>query len=193
MSIQKGPLQVGLKEATKVRSGLVQYSTTAEVNTATRTDRVMSPLDLEARLVAREGVTQYADVTMTSAQVLLLATTPIELVAAPGASKVLKFMGAVLKLDYGGTNAFTESADNLTVKYVNASGAAASQAIECTGFIDGTADTYTTAEPKIDAIVAASAMENKALVMDNINANFAGNAGDDNALVVRTFYQVVTI
>ncbi|MDB4726195.1 hypothetical protein OAF54_02070 [bacterium] len=193
MGYDLAPQDRGRKMASKKAAGLAQMATTAQMNTATRDDRVVNPLSLEARLVAREGIMQYADVTITSAQVLLLATTPIELVAAPGASKILKFMGAVLKLDYGGTNAFTETADNLTIKYVNAAGAAASQAIECTGFIDATADTYTTAEPVIDAIVAATAIENKALVLDNINDNFGGNAGDDNSLIVRCFYQIVTI
>ena len=186
------PQDRGRKMATVKSAGLSQMASTAQMNTATRTDRVINPASLEARLVAREGVMQYADVTITSAQVLLLATTPIELVAAPGASKALKFMGALLKLDYG-TNVFTEAGDNLTIKYVNASGAAASQAVECTGFIDQSADTYTNAEPVINAIVAASAMDNKALVLDNIGSNFGGNAGDDNALVVRCFYQIVTI
>lgn len=187
------PADRGRKMASVKAAGLSQMATTAQMNAATRSDRVVNPASLEARLVAREGIMQYADVTMTSAEVKALAATQIELVAAPGAGKVLKFMGAVLKLDYGGTNAFTETADNLTIKFVDDSGAAASQAIEMTGFIDQTADTYTTAEPVINAIVAASAIENKALVLDNINDEIAGNAANDNTLVVRTFYQVITM
>lgn len=195
MSFDLSPEDRGRKMASTKAAGLSQMGTTTQMTAGTRTDRSVSVAALATRMtaiLATEGRTQYADVTLTSAQIKLLATTQISLVAAPGASKVLKFMGAVLKLNYG-TNVFTETDDNMTIKYVDDSGAAVSQAIECTGFIDQTADTYTTAEPKIDAIVAASAMENKALVMDNINDNFAGNAAGDNTITIRTFYQVLTI
>jgi len=140
-----------------------------------------------------DSTIQYKEVSLTSAEVLLLATTQKTLVAAPGAGKCLEFVSALLKLDYGGTNAFTESADNLVVKYTNASGVAVSQVIECTGFIDQTADTYTNAVPEKDQIVVATGCENQALVLDNNNANFAGNAGDDNALIVGISYRVHTL
>ena len=189
MSIQKGPLQVGLKEATKVRSGLVQYATDAEALAKSRVDRVVSASNL-----AQAGFQQYADVTLTSAQVKALAATQIELVAAPGAAKVLVFRGALLKLDYGGTNAFTESAITLGIKYTDDTGVQVGSTIEATGFIDATADTYTSCVPVLDAIVAASASDNKALVLDNLGAGeIAGNAANDNTLVVRVFYEVVAI
>lgn len=136
---------------------------------------------------------QYAEVTLTSAEVKALATTPIELVAAPGAGNVLIFLGASLKLVYGGSNGFTESGDNLGVKYTNAAGVQVSQDIEMTGFIDQTASTYTNAEPAIDSIFAASAGENAALVLDNLNSNIAGNAANDNTLVVSVLYRTVSI
>lgn len=141
-----------------------------------------------------EAIMNYATVTLTSAQVKALAATQIELVAAPGAGKALKFMGAVLKLDYGGTNAFTESSVTFGIKYTDDSGFQVSQTIEATGFIDQTADTYTNAEPAIDAIVAATGMENQALVLDNLGGSeVAGNAANDNTLVVSVAYRVVEI
>jgi len=140
-----------------------------------------------------EGIMNYSTVSMTATQVKALATTPIELVAAPGAGKMIKFMGASLKLVYGGTNVFTESGDNLGIKYTNAAGVQVSNTIESTGFIDQAASTYTNAEPATDAIVAASAAENAALVLDNLNNNIAGNAADDNTLEVSVAYRVVEI
>lgn len=140
-----------------------------------------------------ELIPQSASVTMTATEVKALATTPITLVAAPGAGKVIHFLGAQLKLDYGGSNAFTEAGDNLGIKYTDASGVQVCTTIECTGFIDQTADTYTNAVPSADAIVAATGNENQALVLDNLGSNFAGNAADDNALIVSVLYRVVTI
>jgi len=140
-----------------------------------------------------ESIPSVASVTMTSAEVKALATTPIQLVAAPAAGSAIIFEGASLKLTYGGTNVFTESGDNLGIKYTDASGVQVSDTIEATGFIDQAASTYTSAVPVKDAIVAATGAEAQALVLDNLGSNFAGNAGDDNTLTVSVLYRIVTI
>jgi hypothetical protein len=126
--------------------------------------------------------------TIAAAAVLLLATTPAELVPAPGAGKILYFEGCHIQLDWG-TVAYTEAGDNLVVKYTNAAGVAVSTVIEMTGFITLVADSSTRGLPVLDAIVANTGNENQALVLDNNNANF-GNAGD-SPLVVDTFYRVI--
>lgn len=135
-----------------------------------------------------EDTIQTVTVTLSTAEVLALATTPIELVAAPGADKVVQFMGATLVLNYNSI-AYTESGDNMVVKYENAAGVAVSDVIECTGFIDATADTLTSAVPVKDAIVAASGCVNKALVMDNAGSNFAAGNSPVDVIVA---YKVVT-
>jgi len=140
-----------------------------------------------------EGIINYATVSLTSAQVKALETTQIELVAAPGASKMIQFESATLKLVYGGTNAFTEAGDNLGIKYTDDTGVQVSQTIEMTGFIDQTASMYTNAEPAINAIVTAAAAENAALVLDNLGSAIAGNAGNDNTLEVSVAYRIVAI
>lgn len=140
-----------------------------------------------------EAQPSVASVTMTSAEVKALATTPIQLVAAPAAGSALIFEGAVLKLTYGGTNVFTEAGDNLGIKYTDASGVQVSDTIESTGFIDQAASTYTSAVAVKDAIVAATGAEAQALVLDNLGSDFAGNAGDDNTLTVSVLYRVVTL
>ena len=162
--------------------GVWESATDAEAFAKTSTTLVLTPSNMAA-----SGFLQYADVTITSAEILSLATTAKELVAAPAAGYKHLFLGMDLKLNYG-TNVFTESADNLVVKYTNASGVAVSEVIECTGFIDASADTITNGIPVKDNIVAASACEAKALVLDNTNANFGGNAAGDNTLTVRTYY-----
>ncbi len=136
------------------------------------------------------GALRYAEVTLTNAQIKALRATPVTLVAAPGAGRILEFIAAVFLLDYG-SNALTETADNLQVKYNNGSGAAASETIEMTGFIDQTADTMTTARAKVDVIVAKSGCENQALVLHNTgDGEFGGNAGNDTTMRVKVAYRV---
>jgi predicted RecA/RadA family phage recombinase len=135
---------------------------------------------------------RYASVSLTNAEIKGLRAAPKTLVSAPGAGKVIEFVSAVLFLDYG-TNVLTESADNLAVKYTDGSGAAVSQAIEATGFIDATADTMTNALAKIDTIVAKSASENKAIVLHNTgDGEYGGNAGVDTLMRVKVAYRVHT-
>lgn len=136
---------------------------------------------------AISGAFGYADVTITAAEIKALATTPKELVAAPASGNCLMFHGAVFKLNYG-SEVFAESGDNLGIKYTDASGVQVSEDIETTGFIDQSADTITNAVPVKDAIVAASACEAQALVLDNLGSNITGNASEDSTVTVRVYY-----
>lgn len=134
-----------------------------------------------------------ATVTLTNAEIKALRATPKTLVAAPGSGKVLKFLGATLKLS-GGANALTETADNMAVKWTDGSGTAVSQTIEATGFIDQTAATVTNAEPAIDAITAYASAANKALVLHNTgDGEYGGNAAADVTMTVVIAYRVVTV
>ena len=136
---------------------------------------------------------QVATVQITNTQLKAMRATPATLVAAPGAGKVLEFISAVIK-NNGGTNALTESTANMTVKYTDGSGAAVSQAIESTGFVDQTAATISNAQAKIDAILAYASAANKALVLHNIGAGeFGGNAANDVTFTVKVAYRVHTL
>lgn len=136
---------------------------------------------------------QYADVTITATAIKAARATPVSLVAAQGAGNAIFFMGAQLKLNYG-SEVFTETADNFAIKYTDGSGVIVSQAIENTGFIDQSADTLTSALPKIDAIVAATGAENQALVLHNTgDGEIGGNASNDSTITLRIFYKVVAL
>ncbi len=137
-----------------------------------------------------DSLVRYAAVAVTNAEIKALRAAPKTLVAAPGAGKMLEFLSAELILDYG-TNVLTETADNMAVRYTDGSGTLVSQAIEATGFIDATADTKTNALPKIDAIAAKTACENKALVLHNTgDGEYGGNAGNDTVMRVKVAYRV---
>lgn len=135
---------------------------------------------------------QYAVVALTNAELKALRATPKQLVAAPGAGKILEFVSAMLVLT-AGANVLSESTANLKVKYTNGSGVAVSQAIEMTGFIDQAVNTITNAEPAIDAIVASTAGVNQALVLHNIGAGeFGANAANDATMSVKIAYRTHT-
>lgn len=135
------------------------------------------------------GGLRYAEVSLTANEIKALRATPKTLVAAPGSGKLLEFVSAVLLLDATAT-AFTESDDNMAIKYTDGSGAAVSGTIEATGFIDQTADTMTTAVGKLDTIVAKSGCENKALVLHNTgDGEYATGTG---TMRVKIAYRVVS-
>lgn len=85
---------------------------------------------------------ETAVTTITTAQLLALFTTPITLVAAPGAGIAIVPISARLMLDFN-TTAYDGIAagEDLALRYTDASGAIA-QTIEATGFLDAGADAH---------------------------------------------------
>jgi hypothetical protein len=141
-----------------------------------------------------EQTIRYAAVSLTNAEVLALRATPITLVAAPGAGKVLEFVSACLLFDY--TAAYTQSnaTDDLAVRYNNAGTlTTVSETIEATNFLTGvTADTINFAIPKVDPIVTKANAEDKPLALHNIGAAELGGGDASNALRVKVAYRVHT-
>ena len=176
-------------KATATRFGAMKFANATEA-----ADKLNDEVALTPKNLTTAGLVQYADVTLTAVQVKALATTQIELVAAQGAGTLIRFLGAVLKIDYG-SEVFAEPSapDELQIKYTNAAGVGVSNQVDATGFVTASADTYTNANPIVDAIVAASAAENAALVLDNTGANYTGNASNDSTITVRTYYVVQSL
>lgn len=134
---------------------------------------------------------QHKEVTIPAASVATLRATPYTLVPAPDSGYMLEFLDAVIQLDYTAP-AFTETADNLAIKYNNGSGVQVSQDIEMTGFITLTADSVTNAQPKPDAIVSKANCAGKALVLHNTgDGEFGGSGG--SSLRVDITYRVVSV
>ena len=127
------------------------------------------------------------EVSLTAAQIKALRATPITMVPAPGAGKVIDFIGAHLQLIAGGTG-FTESGANLGFKYTDGSGVQVNETVEATGFIDQTVNTNTSARKKLDPIVAASAATNQALVLHNIGGSEI--ATGDGTMKVKVLFAV---
>lgn len=126
-------------------------------------------------------------ITLTNAEFLNLRATPKTLVAAGGAGTIHICVGALLSsLASGG--AYTETADNLAVKYTNGSGATASGTIETTGVIDGTSQAYSYA-PGAAVIPVANA----ALVLHNTGDGEFGGGNAANVMTLRIRYYTLTL
>lgn len=123
------------------------------------------------------------EVALTSAQLLALRATPALLVAAPGAGKVLQFLGATLIYDYA--TAYTESAANIVVE--NATGTDMSEILEATGFIDATADAM---RHMVPAILGPVMLANEGLYLKNNGA--AEWSGGTSVIRVKVLYAIHT-
>ena len=134
-----------------------------------------------------ESVLRQQVTTLTNAQVLALRATPITVATAPGAGKLIEFVGAMLIFDR--TAVYSETDDNLAIKYTNGSGVQASATIEATGFVDAAADASITAIPASNVNAAVS---NAALVIHNIGDGEYGGGNAANTIKVIVSYRVHT-
>jgi len=131
-------------------------------------------------------VMKFADIKLTSAEVKALKATPITLIAAPGADLAVVPISAVIHLSYGGTNAFTETADDLSIGWA---GGAELHEIETTGFIDQANDE--TRYITFERAETFEPEENTAVVITNLDDEIAGNAANDNEIHIRIYYRVI--
>lgn len=132
-------------------------------------------------------VLQWADVSITDTQMKALRATPKQLVAAPGTGYALQFLGAQFFFDY--TGAYTESSDDLGVKYTDGSGKQVSDTLDATGFVDATADAHAFVTASQTSLLTANA----ALVLHNLGDGEYGGGNASNAVKVRCFYRTLPL
>lgn len=106
-----------------------------------------------------EKAIQYAEVLVTSAEILALNTTPKVLVASPGAGKVLELISAVLILDYNSAAYATNG--NLTI--ANNTGTAMSNTVLLANLLAKTADTMVALHPLATADTGVALLEDEPL------------------------------
>lgn len=143
---------------------------------------------LVGKLVAPQGWS-VSLTTLTNAQIKALRATPVTLVAAPGAGRVLVVHRYALFLK-AGTNVLTESAANLDFRYVGVASPVLGT-IEATGFIDQAASTMTQGVVAQDKIVSKANSDNKGVELFNNGAGeYGGNAALDATMVVAVWYSI---
>ena len=135
---------------------------------------------------------RFEQIEMRAQQIKQLGSNPFVLI--PGATgRVVNFFShAWFKLSPG-SEVFTESGDNLAIKYTDASGLQLSNTIEMTGFIDQNMMTFTNAICKADNIVLATNAAAQDIVIHNLGSDFGGNISNDAILEIRTFYNTLII
>lgn len=106
------------------------------------------------------GQSAYAEVLVSSAEILALNTTQKTIVAAPGAGYTIEFISAVLILDYVSAAYATNGA--LTFRETSDAGTALSDEVPLADFLDETADTMMTCQA-LSANIALT--ENAPLVL----------------------------
>lgn len=162
-----------------------KYTDTATGNSYTNVGTKASP----TWQLSSGSVLRTAEVSITNAEMLALRAAPKELVAAPGAGKVIEFVSMVLLFDR--TAAYTETADNMAVKYVDGSGTAISVAIESTGFVDAAADAVYFAMPLAGTVLGVKTLfENQKLVLHNTGDGEFGGGNAANVVRAKVTYRI---
>lgn len=173
-------LHMGADGADALETMLREIDTYAD--TATTTLGTIDDSLEAAALFAGAEVT----VTVTTEEVLLLNTTPVELVEAPGAGKALILDEATLLLDYATVKYDgIDGAEDLNIRYTDGTGALVAT-VETTGFLDQEADALR--HVKAAAAAAFAPVADAALVLFMSTGNIATG---DSPLKVRVRYHVV--
>ncbi len=133
-------------------------------------------------------------VTLLSNDVKTLNATPFVIVTSPGSGKFINVITICIKLNYGGTNAFTASASQtLQARYTNGTGTlVVFSAFQNTAII-ATSNQIGISAASAGNGQAASTVENQNLIIWNpIATEISGNAAGNNTIQVHTTYEIVT-
>lgn len=128
------------------------------------------------------GSAQHAKVTLTSAQILALNTTPIQLVAAPGAGYYISVVEVMALLNYG-TTQYT-GANNVEIRYTNGSGAKVTGDL-ASSWLDSSATTA------VKAVAAAVTPVANAKIVASVPT--ANPAAGDSTVTIDIAYRIVKL
>lgn len=156
---------------------------TGSIPTASLANAAVTTAKVDPSLV------QSVTLPLTNAQLKAAHATPVTIVAAPGAGKVLVPIAANIYLKYGGTNAFTAAAGNVLA--VKRAGGADILVGGPQAFVQATASTVNTMADVATFSDAKTVADNVALQFWNNNASeIAGNNALDNTMSVVLTYRV---
>lgn len=128
---------------------------------------------------------------ITSAQVKALHGTPVTVISAPGAGKVIAVMSTTFTMNYGGTNAFTAAVGQGIDLYYSTN-FRISQLLLNSG-VTATASQINTVSP-IGTQSPYTQAENDPVTLYNSSATeITGNAANNNTMSYNILYRIITI
>src|SRR5258708_4039397 len=135
----------------------------------------------------------YTSLTLTSAQIKALHATPVQMIAAPGAGKVICLVGPLYaKFTYGGSNVFVAGASQVIKLYYatnNSAGSPISNAI-----IVSSASTYSIVAAQAFAGAALANLENQPInAYNDVATEITGNAANNNTITLSAMYYIMTL
>lgn len=134
-----------------------------------------------------ETTIQYAEVALTEANITGMYGTPVEVIAAPGAGKVIEFLSAVVIHDYAGA-AYSGGGD-VTFKY--ASGATVSSTVSASNSFGASSDKITQCVA-LDTSNGIAMSANTALQITNASAAFTDPGSASGVGRLKIAYRVHT-
>jgi hypothetical protein len=133
---------------------------------------------------------------LTNAQILNLDDTPITIVAAPGAGKIVLVHYAYFSMDYNGTGYTAGAGEDLALGYTDESGTLACMPVDSAAFLDATTDVTAIASGTVTSPSTASvqatvlvAAEVNTPVVAFIQSGPVTGAGSD--VVYNVYYEVI--
>lgn len=127
---------------------------------------------------------------ITSAQIKTLNASPIQIIAAPGANKIIHILGFMSVFNYGGSNVFVAGVFqtvNLFYSTVSTGGT-----LIVNGVLTGTSTLWASQAPNL-SLINLSTSVNQPINIYNSSTEISGNAANNNTITYSVLYRIVTL
>ncbi len=135
----------------------------------------------------------YVSLILTSSQIKALHGTPIQVIPAQGAGKVISILSNVYcKFNYGGSNVFIAGAAQTVSLFYGTTNLVATGSTNA--MLIGSTSTYLEAAAATINGAAIANLENQPLNLYNsVATEITGNAANDNTITLSFIYYVISI
>lgn len=140
-----------------------------------------------------ETVIKEATVALSTANILALHTTPIELVPSPAAGLYNEFLGATVRASFG-TTALNDAAAQGNLRIKTGTSTQSLAVTEADGVVDVAVGTEVRhVRPAAPAATQDYEAQQEAIVIDNDGGAFTDPGGADTTMLITTRYRVLSL